>query len=70
MNKPVDITHLRRPKPVYPTKAQIRRAVDAARENGIKVGGFELRPDGTITILPEKGTVADPAREAFFANQN
>jgi len=40
-------------KALYPTKAKIARALDAAREAGIKIGGYEIAPDGTIRVLSE-----------------
>ena len=35
----------------YPTKALIKRAVDAAREAGLDVAGFEVSADGSIRIM-------------------
>lgn len=35
----------------YPTKAQITRAVDAARACGLDVAGFEVSPTGSIKII-------------------
>lgn len=35
---------------VYPRRAEIQRAVSAARDMGIAVTGYELKPDGTIRI--------------------
>lgn len=34
----------------YPTRAQIARAVQAARENGVIVQAVETLPDGTIRV--------------------
>jgi len=51
----------------YPTQAQIRRAVDAFRKSGLKVGGVEVRPDGTISILSHSsGSTPDRMKELFF----
>lgn len=35
----------------YANKAIIKRVVDAAREAGIDVAGFELHPDGTVRVF-------------------
>lgn len=37
----------------YATRAQVKRMVDAARDAGIHVGGFECTRDGTIRVLTE-----------------
>lgn len=52
------------PKPVYPGKVAIRRAVEAARAAGLDPAGVEALPDGTIRIvearaIPQKGTLFD-----------
>ena len=39
-----------RPVRRYPRKADVSRAVQAARENGIAVRSVELRSDGTIRL--------------------
>lgn len=44
-----------------PTKAAIKRIVDAAKEAGIKVGGLEVTPDGTIRVLNEKLAATAPS---------
>jgi hypothetical protein len=36
----------------YPRKADIVRAIQAARASGFAVGALECRPDGTIKLLP------------------
>lgn len=36
----------------YPTKAEIARAIAAARAAGIDVSGLEVSRDGTIRLLP------------------
>lgn len=38
----------------YATRAKVRAFVEQMRELGIKVGGVELAPDGTIRILSEQ----------------
>lgn len=51
----------------YPTQAQIRRAVDAVKKSGLKVGGVEIRPDGTISVLSHSSlSTPDKLRELFF----
>lgn len=40
--------HMKRPVPF--TKAQVRRAVEAAESAGMKVRGVTIAPDGSITI--------------------
>jgi Tfp pilus assembly PilM family ATPase len=45
-------------KAVYPRKAAIERTIAAARAAGMKVGGFEVDPDGTIRILSERASPA------------
>ena len=53
-------------KSTYPTQAQICRAIDAVKKSGVRVGGVEIRPDGTISVLPAMGEVIDPNKEAWF----
>lgn len=36
-----------------PTQAQIKRAVKGALDGGLPVGAVEIKPDGTIRILPD-----------------
>ena len=38
-----------------PTEAAIARAISGAIKGGMQVGVVEVRPDGTIRILPESG---------------
>jgi hypothetical protein len=52
-------------KPIYPRKAQIERAIAAARAGGIKVGGIEIDPDGTIRILEGQSPAATDAYERW-----
>lgn len=35
----------------YPTKRQIRRAVETARDLGVKVAGFRVSADGSIVVF-------------------
>ena len=39
----------------YPGKVAIRRAVEAARANGIDVGSVQVSPDGSIRIIESVG---------------
>ncbi|MEH3121136.1 MAG: hypothetical protein PGN16_04010 [Sphingomonas phyllosphaerae] len=41
-------------KTAYPRRSVIERAIAAAKAAGIKVGGFEVDPDGTVRILSER----------------
>ncbi|MBW6531891.1 hypothetical protein KZ820_14205 [Sphingomonas sp. RRHST34] len=43
-------------KAAYPRRSMIERAIAAAKASGIKVGGFEVDPDGTIRILSERNS--------------
>lgn len=43
----------------YATKAKVRCYIEAARELGVRVGGFEVTPDGTIRILAEQAVKAN-----------
>lgn len=47
----------------YPRKVAIRRAIAAARENGMEIGAIELLPDGTIRIL--KAHLEESGRDLF-----
>ncbi len=44
-----------------PTEAQIRRAVKGTLDGGLPIGRVEVRPDGTICILPPDPGTAQPA---------
>jgi len=35
----------------YPTKRQIRRVVETARELGVRVAGFRIGSDGSIVVF-------------------
>lgn len=47
----------------YPGKVAIRRAVQAARDNGIDVGGVEVSPDGSIRIIDMRAIPRQPVDE-------
>lgn len=52
----------------YPRKAEIARAVQAAKSCGLDVAGFEVSPDGTIRIM-EARAVADLTDYDRFADR-
>ena len=56
-------------KAIYPRKAQIERAIAAAKAGGIKVGGVEIDPDGTIRILGEKASAGETPYERWKRGQ-
>jgi hypothetical protein len=57
-------------KPIYPRKSTIERTIAAARAAGIRVGGFEVDPDGTIRILSERASpAASDAYERWSAGR-
>ncbi|MEA1083249.1 hypothetical protein SFC76_03165 [Sphingomonas sp. CD22] len=43
-----------RAKAAYPRRSVIDRAITAAKDAGMKIGGFEVDPDGTVRILTER----------------
>jgi hypothetical protein len=47
----------------YPRKAEIERAVAAAKACGLDVAGFEVCPDGTIRIMEARATPMTPAND-------
>lgn len=47
----------------YPGKVAIRRAMEAARANGIDVGGVEVSPDGSIRIIDMRAIPKQPVDE-------
>lgn len=51
------------PKPVYPRKAQIERAVAAAKACGLDVCGIEISPDGAIRIMESRAVPKSPAND-------
>ncbi|PHR54856.1 MAG: hypothetical protein COA43_16045 [Robiginitomaculum sp.] len=64
MNAQAEIQHELKAK--YPTSAQINRAMSAAKKGGMKIGGIEVKPDGSILVLSPKSHLTDPAKEKFF----
>lgn len=42
-----------------PTKAQIERAIDAARRSGVDVAGFKVEPDGAIVVFDKRSAPKD-----------
>lgn len=50
----------------YATKAKVKSFVETARELGIKVGGFEVTPDGTIRILTEQVAAKDDSADSAY----
>lgn len=38
-------------KPAYAVQKVIKRAVQAAKDLGMEVGGFEVLPNGTVRVL-------------------
>ncbi len=49
------------------TEIALRRAIRAARQEGMRVSGFTVRPDGSITIHSTDADVADIATLAQHA---
>ena len=47
-------------KHAYAGKVALRRAIEAARANGIDVAGFEVSPDGTIRIVEARAMPQQP----------
>lgn len=47
----------------YPSRAQIKRALDVWRSDVGKVGGYEIGPDGTIRVFSERS--APSANDAY-----
>jgi hypothetical protein len=56
-------------KAIYPRRSQIERAIAAAKAGGIKVGGVEIDPDGTIRILGEQPGGAESAYDRWKAKR-
>lgn len=44
----------------YPGKVAIRHAVEAARELGLDIAGYELSPDGTIRVFEARANPPKP----------
>lgn len=47
----------------YPGKVAVRNALEWARDMGLDVAGFEMRPDGTVRVLDARAFPAQPADE-------
>lgn len=47
----------------YPRKAEIERAVAAAKACGLDVAGFEVSPNGTIRIMEARAVPLPPAND-------
>jgi hypothetical protein len=47
----------------YPRKAEINRALQAAKAFGLDVSGFEVSPDGTIRIMEARAVKPAPAND-------
>jgi hypothetical protein len=52
------------------TELAVRRAIRAARAAGMKVTGFTIRPDGTITVHDTDVPVAPEAPETQHATSS
>ena len=50
-------------KRYYPRRAEITRAVEAAKACGIEVNGIEVSPDGSIKII--SGAGGTPSESEF-----
>ncbi len=48
----------RRPRARYASKAQVKRALELAREAGMTPGGFTLGADGSVQILDTAAAAA------------
>lgn len=48
-------------RPIPFTKARLRRAIEAAREAGLRVTG--IRPDGTLIVDDNPQTAKEPVEE-------
>jgi hypothetical protein len=44
----------------YPTKADITRALDAARRLNLKIDGFEVGPHGVIRVFVDAAASSSP----------
>lgn len=47
-------------KTSYAVQKIIERAVKAAKDAGLDVGGVEVLPDGTVRVLTKESTKVDP----------
>lgn len=57
-------------KMIYPRRAQIERAIAAAKAGGMKVGGVEIDPDGTIRVLGERAGAAESAYDRWKSKRD
>ena len=46
-------------KPTYALKKIIARAVDAAKDAGLEIGGVEVLSDGTVRVLTKDSVKSD-----------
>lgn len=53
----------------YATKAQVRRAVEAARAAGLEIGGVEVASCGTIRVLAAQAAVPTDPFDAWKARR-
>lgn len=44
---------------IMPTKAQIQRAIDAAKRAGLDIAGFKVEPDGAIVVFDKSSAPKD-----------
>lgn len=49
----------------YPRKSDIQRAVETFRALGLDVGGYEVKPDGTIRVFAPPAANTDDFDTAF-----
>jgi hypothetical protein len=47
-------------KSSYALQKIIERAIKAAKDAGLEVGGVDVKPDGTVTVLTKDSTKVDP----------
>ena len=43
----------------YALQKEIVRAIKAAKDAGLEVGGFDVKPDGTVSILTKDSVKSD-----------
>lgn len=55
-------------RPAYPTRAAIRRAVEAARALGLDVASVSVSPNGTVQTLPLAAIKATPVGDDTWAD--
>jgi hypothetical protein len=49
----------------YAGKVAIRHAIQAARENGLDVAGFEVTPGGTIRVIEARALTSASQDDVF-----